>query len=360
MNERFRGVLPLVSWVAVLGAAIVAFTAMGSGQLAGPPMDPGAWAGWADARDPVVATVALLRLVVLGLAWYLAAVTLVGALARVARLTTMVRFTDALTLPIVRRVLQTSLGVGLATAVVVSSTTAPVPRSRSTPVLAATTATEVERDAPTMRPLPPRVAPVPLDPADDPAPSRTTEPAPSTATDPAVDTPPPFPDPTPSGGRGDPRAVPAPGASPPADATEPPAPDAVDRRPGPEAATGHAPRDGVADHSVAPERPGDRPVTRDRPTSQRGGDPSPDGSTPLPTAGEASAATVTVRPGDHLWSIAEHHLAEVHGRGVTDDEVTPYWRRLVERNRDRLVDPANPDLILPGQQFVLPDVEVVP
>jgi nucleoid-associated protein YgaU len=31
-----------------------------------------------------------------------------------------------------------------------------------------------------------------------------------------------------------------------------------------------------------------------------------------------------------------------------------YWRRLIDANRDRLVDPGNPDLLLPGQELVLP------
>jgi nucleoid-associated protein YgaU len=34
--------------------------------------------------------------------------------------------------------------------------------------------------------------------------------------------------------------------------------------------------------------------------------------------------------------------------------VAPYWTGLVEANRDVLVDPANPDLIHPGQTFRLP------
>jgi nucleoid-associated protein YgaU len=35
-------------------------------------------------------------------------------------------------------------------------------------------------------------------------------------------------------------------------------------------------------------------------------------------------------------------------------EVARYWRRLVEANRDRLVDPGNPDLLRPGQTLTLP------
>lgn len=61
----------------------------------------------------------------------------------------------------------------------------------------------------------------------------------------------------------------------------------------------------------------------------------------------------TAAPGDHLWHVAETTLADAWGRAPTDDEVAPFWQYLVEVNRDRLVDPDNPDLIHPGQTFRL-------
>lgn len=60
-----------------------------------------------------------------------------------------------------------------------------------------------------------------------------------------------------------------------------------------------------------------------------------------------------VAPGDSFWSIAEEVVAESRGRPPTDAEVDPYWRALIEANRDRLVT-ANPDLLHPGQTLVLP------
>ncbi len=283
MNERFREMLPLAAWVAALCGALVAFTAMGSGQLAAPALtDPGSWSDWAAGRDPAVATAAVLRLVVLALAWYLLGVTAVGAVARVARLTAMVRVADALSLPVVRRVLQTSLGVGLATAVAVSTTTVPGSRAGPDPVMAAA-AQEVEAPAPPrMRPLPPR----------------------QTATSEAP-----------------PREAPPREAPPPADDT---------------AEDDHAPTPDV--------REGPREAA-----------PPEDRLAQMPAGDTADPTTITVRPGDHLWSIAEQHLS-ARGDGVpTDEQVAAHWRRLIDVNRDRLVDPANPDLILPGQQFVLPD-----
>jgi hypothetical protein len=55
-----------------------------------------------------------------------------------------------------------------------------------------------------------------------------------------------------------------------------------------------------------------------------------------------------VEPGDHFWSIAERtrHLAP-------DRTLTEHWEHLIELNRDRLPDPANADLIIPGMQLRL-------
>ena len=95
MDERTREVLPLVAWLGSLVVAIVLFTAMGGGQLAAPPVtDPGAWGDWLGDRDGVVATMAILRLLVLAMAWYLVGVTTIGAVARVARWARLVRVAD--------------------------------------------------------------------------------------------------------------------------------------------------------------------------------------------------------------------------------------------------------------------------
>lgn len=314
MDERTRDVLPLAAWLLSLGVAIVLFGAMGDGPLAAPPMtDPGAWGDWLDDRDGIVATMALLRLLVLAMAWYLVGVTTVGAVARVARWTRLVRVADALSVPLVRRVLQASLGVGLASAVVVSSGV-PVPQQPAGPTAARPAAQSVEQpDAPTMRPVDtadpglaldaPGMRPVPVD-------------VPTMRTVGAAD---------------------------------------VDPSPGPTMTPL------VADDAPAP--PGMRPLPPAAPSA------TPDPAPPSPPATEApdasvgarapdtDASTVTSEAGDHLWSIAERHLADVLGGPVDDATVTDYWRRLVDANRDRLVDAGNPDLIYPGQQFVLPTVD---
>lgn len=77
-----------------------------------------------------------------------------------------------------------------------------------------------------------------------------------------------------------------------------------------------------------------------------------------PTAGSTVATarrtTWTVSSGESFWSIAEDVLEEALGRPPSDAEIDPYWRALIETNRHRLVDPADPDLIHPGQVFELP------
>lgn len=74
--------------------------------------------------------------------------------------------------------------------------------------------------------------------------------------------------------------------------------------------------------------------------------------------------TYLVRPGDHLWSIAQQALTgdpaaitTGSGAGTTDvdDAATErYWLRLIDANRSRLADPSNPDLLFAGQQLMLP------
>ena len=61
-----------------------------------------------------------------------------------------------------------------------------------------------------------------------------------------------------------------------------------------------------------------------------------------------------VQPGDHLWHIAEQTLSTALGRAVSDAEIIPYWKQVIEVNRQALPDPANPDLIFPGMRVALP------
>ena len=57
-----------------------------------------------------------------------------------------------------------------------------------------------------------------------------------------------------------------------------------------------------------------------------------------------------VRPGDHLWSIAEQRLATGRGRQPTEPEVREYWLSVVAAN-PQLV---HPDLLFAGEPIRLP------
>jgi hypothetical protein len=74
-----------------------------------------------------------------------------------------------------------------------------------------------------------------------------------------------------------------------------------------------------------------------------------------PEAPSTTAPAITVAPGDNFWSLAEGIVTVALGRPATGDEVAAAWMALIEANRDRLVDPADPDLLLPGQVLRLPD-----
>ncbi len=60
--------------------------------------------------------------------------------------------------------------------------------------------------------------------------------------------------------------------------------------------------------------------------------------------------TVTVKPGDHFWRISVDVLTEAYGRAVTDDEIAPYWRDMVELNRANVAS-NDPNLIYAGERY---------
>lgn len=153
-------------WVAALAAAAITLQWAGRGQLAAPPLtDPGRWPAWLDGRDPMIAAFSLLRVAALGGLWYVAGVTLLGAVVRAAGAASLVRVTDRFTIGPVRRMLAGSVSLGLAASGVVA-VAAPALRL---PVAAAQTSTSSTAPAPpatvTMHRLGPAEAPAPVTPA---------------------------------------------------------------------------------------------------------------------------------------------------------------------------------------------------
>lgn len=63
--------------------------------------------------------------------------------------------------------------------------------------------------------------------------------------------------------------------------------------------------------------------------------------------------SVVVQPGDHLWKISQVHLDRELARPANEDEVAPFWRTVIDTNRDRLHS-GDPDLIYPGEVVILP------
>lgn len=309
---RWRRVLPLVVWMGCLAAALVLLRVLGDGRLAAPSLaDPGAWAPWAAARDPLEVAMVVLRLLALGLAWYLTGVTSISVVARMLRAARLVRIADALSFGPVKVLVQQALGIGLAAGVLATA----VPAPPAAPVAGDAGAPDVALLAP--------LAPDDV-PADLPLVARRTADARSqvalvrdatqTGRSEVIV---PVPAPTSPGA-----AAPT-GAAPPADAAPP------------------SEEDETPDPTSAPAEPSAAPSTRPAPVTEQ--------------------REVRIEPGDHFWALAERDLAEALGRPATDSEVVPHWQAILEANADRLQVPGNPDLLLPGQLVVLPPVvEVSP
>jgi nucleoid-associated protein YgaU len=78
-------------------------------------------------------------------------------------------------------------------------------------------------------------------------------------------------------------------------------------------------------------------------------------TTPAPAPGRGpTPETIVVVPGDSCWSIAADALADHLGHPADDRTVVTYWRRVIDANSDRFVVRGDPDLILPGQELLLP------
>jgi hypothetical protein len=105
----------LGGWLVAVAAATAILHAAGGGALAPPPLTrPHGWLPWAAQREPLVAAMAVLRLLALLTAWYLLVTAVLGVLLRLVRAARLVAVVDTLTLPAVRRLLVSAAGVTLA------------------------------------------------------------------------------------------------------------------------------------------------------------------------------------------------------------------------------------------------------
>lgn len=98
-----------------------------------------------------------------------------------------------------------------------------------------------------------------------------------------------------------------------------------------------------------------------------GGDspgPGPGGPADLASGDEADLAsgeaavcpTIVTRSDVHWFDQARDFLNDQLGRSSSDDEAEAYWARCVDHNAARLTDPAEPDVVRPGQVLELPEL----
>jgi len=368
----------LLGWCAALVVGTALFHSLGSGVLAAPPVSPAGWSEWAAGREPTVIGISLLRLLTLGLCWYLVGVTTVGLVARLLRRARLIRIADALTVPWVRRLLQQGLGVALATAMVTSAAgAAPAGGARlsgesppsATMTLAAATpdVTPPPRDIATPPPL---GAPwngegaVPRPDVQPQAGAGAGE-VPTSRADPL----------SPAG----PGEVPTSRADPLSPARADVATDGMVELQLPwqlfadddeDTGTSTAPQtpslvEVPLPVEITPEPQLPPPGETNQALEGAGGDEpavASDGQVEFgsgaASAGEPSTGrgglAYTVRAGDSLWRIAEQHLTRELDRVPSSAELMPYWRALIEANHTSLPDPDDPDLILPGQRLTVP------
>lgn len=61
-------------------------------------------------------------------------------------------------------------------------------------------------------------------------------------------------------------------------------------------------------------------------------------------------------PGQQFYDAATRHLEGVLGRHATEEEADAFFQSCVEVNRSRLIDASNPEVVVPGQQLIVPPV----
>ena len=292
----------IIVWVAALCGMGWTLVRVGHGSLAAPPAGSGlsALQQWASARDAPTMAMSVVRLLALVLDGYLLATIVLGTAARLTRCAGAVRAADLISPRSVRRLLGTTLG-GL---MLSASASAPfaVPSA--------------------WQPTRPAVAPMAAGPRE----------VRATAGPPLVRA---------AAGPGEVRATGGPPLVRAAGADAPLlrliSPGLV--VPGVGAVPVPSP--------PTPARPSTLP-----PPPPRVVPPPVRPRVPLPSPSAPIAPTSwTVRRGDNFWEIARVAIAATTP-DPTSRTVAPYWRSLINANRDRFA--GNPNLIYAGEVFVIP------
>jgi nucleoid-associated protein YgaU len=343
MAPTLRSTARLGLWTAALVAVLRLLAATGGGPLSVPVNSPRELRAWVADTSPPDMTVALLRLGALALTGYLLAVTVLAVAARLLRLRGLAAAVEGMTPTMVHRLVSAGSGIGLVLGAVAGALPAVDPGPAPGGSTVAANAPAADRASATMSRLPVSSATM----------TRLT-------TGPGV--------PAPEPGEPAPEAGAARGAGPPTAGVGPVAGLAAPRaEPGtaPSAGSAEATMTRIGDvppptatmtrvHPEAPARPpppGAVPAVHD----QTGPSPArPAAGRPAPGLPRIDPTRWVVEPGDSLWSIAEEIMRRPDGSRAGERAVARYWRRLITANRHDLVDRANPDLLVPGQQLVVP------
>jgi hypothetical protein len=291
-------------------------------------------AAWADHTSPAVMALAIVRLGALLAAWYLTVATILAVVADVAGWRRLAAVVAALSPSLVRRLASRSASVGLAAGALLAVT--PMPQR----VIAAPLSASASPGADPFDPADPPSAMTPS--APEPGPTGPAPPAASTAPTGSTATMSRLPDETDVAFELD--------DDPPTATTVPPAPPVI----GP--APAHPPRATMTRLPI-PTIPGsDATATMTQIAWSAGNTAERAEPHPAPAPNEPADPTEpwTVAPGDSFWSIAEEVLTDIAGHEPTEQAIRRYWVQLIETNRRRLADPANPDLLFPGQVLDLP------
>jgi hypothetical protein len=109
---------------ALAGLGLVVLDALGRGALATPPFESSAtFLSYVDERGGLISAFALLRLVTIGVGWYLVAIAVLNITAEAIGSVALLRTVGWFTLPSVRRLLTGAAGLGFSSAVVLGSIT---------------------------------------------------------------------------------------------------------------------------------------------------------------------------------------------------------------------------------------------
>jgi nucleoid-associated protein YgaU len=299
----WRSALGLAAWTAGLVVVTRLLLAAGATSLAVPLTSFDELSAWASETPPADMAMGVLRLAAIAGAVYLLAVTVLATLARLFRLRAAAVLVDSISPRAVRRLVTGGSGIGLVVGGIVG--VLPTPTLPAPPASTAT-ATPTAPTVPPPPAVPEPPPPAPMSRLADASGPPAGEPTPGSATMT------PLGEPTPGSATMTPLGGPAPGSATMTRLGEP------------------APVAGARDPAGPVAPPGAPPPPAIDPTAW------------------------VVEQADSFWSIAAEVTAAPDGSPADERTVTRYWHALIEANRSRLPDPANPDLLVPGQRLTVP------